>query len=110
VSISPASIQTNYGNVVLNNTVKESKGVFVQSNSSVTIVAGNEHSDAGSGDTFTVFPTCQLGMMYETVNDESQLQTTRIYTIVATQDNTNVRFIFNTRTGLQPYHILGNSD
>jgi hypothetical protein len=93
IYIAPHQIQTNYGRAVLNNVVTENKGILIRSSVSVQIVAVNERNDSrGVGEAYAIFPTCQLGMSYKVFGDSVPQQTTRQYSIVATQDNTTVMY------------------
>ncbi|WKX99477.1 hypothetical protein Q1695_014395 [Nippostrongylus brasiliensis] len=108
VAITPASMQTDYMDLYLQKAVIENKSIFVTSNATISLVAGNSLSDGGGEDKFAVLPICQLGNEYHVVGDESahvfqSYQSTNIITVIATQDNTTVQlnYLFTTPTVLQ---------
>ncbi|CAJ0942497.1 unnamed protein product, partial [Mesorhabditis belari] len=90
----PTEIQTNYRNLQANYIVPSNKSITMKSkNARVSLVVKNARSNGFSEDDYVIYPACTLGNQYHSVGDESIWRghnSTSIWSIVATQDNTLV--------------------
>uniref|UniRef100_A0A914X1Z5 IgGFc-binding protein N-terminal domain-containing protein n=1 Tax=Plectus sambesii TaxID=2011161 RepID=A0A914X1Z5_9BILA len=94
IPILPVDLQSQYPNNLTGSvTTIEKKGLRLISTLPVTVYLDNERTHGGSGDGMLVLPICQLGTNYETINEESDYATINMYSVVALQDNTEVRWI-----------------